>query len=155
MRKIRNRTSWRVLKGSYRGIKEPFKNIFSFVKTLFKYFEWILDHKLWFIVLGRDPRTRTYKIYNISDQVGPIGPRTRRSVDPWMHHLMIRLGCSLWTFLMELYKVTLICLNVWVTGRQRSRNPLTLNNVLCNAESQYMQGLYFSLSRDDVINMRY
>ena len=57
--------------------------------------------------------------------------------------------------LMELYKVTLICLNVWVTGRQRSRNPLTLNNVLCNAESQYMQGLYFSLASDDVIIMRY
>ena len=39
--------------------------------------------------------------------------------------------------LMELYKVTLICLNVWVTGRQRSRNPLTLNNVLYNAEPKY------------------
>ena len=51
MRKIRNRTSWRVLKGSYRGIKGPFKNIFSFVKTLFKYFEWIMDHRLWFMVI--------------------------------------------------------------------------------------------------------
>ena len=29
-------------------------------------------------------RTRTNNIWKISDQVGPIGPRTRRSVDPYL-----------------------------------------------------------------------
>ena len=45
---------------------------------------------------------------------------------------MICLGFRTFKLWIEHYKVTLICLKVWVTGRQRSRNPLTLNNVLCN-----------------------
>ena len=31
-------------------------------------------------------QTRTNKISKISDQDGPIGPRTRRFLDPWFEH---------------------------------------------------------------------
>ena len=38
-------------------------------------------------------RTRTKQILKISDQLGPIGPRTWRSVDPWSESKLTRNIC--------------------------------------------------------------